>query len=90
MNAFRRNVDSSRARKSDEIDWAEGDIFPNARLLQTKEQSLFFDSLPYMNALAASPVQCYLELQHSTVDSVGAEDADPPCTFVDLAGVRIW
>lgn len=48
--------------ESGEIDWTEEDIFPNVRILQAEEQSLFFDSRLYMNALVASPVQCYLEL----------------------------
>lgn len=51
------------ACETGEISWEEEDIFPNARIVQTEDPSVFFDCRPYMNALAASPIQCYLELK---------------------------
>lgn len=51
------------ASESGEITWQEDEIFPNARIIQTDDPSVFFDSRPFMNALAASPTQCYLELR---------------------------
>ena len=51
-------------KRETEVSVTHDSVFPNARLIHCPDQVVYFDCHHWMNGIAASPVQTYVELQN--------------------------